>query len=519
MVGRAVAQQAIKLFFNIKTMQRMNKFFVLTMLVALSAMFMQINIFRTLTAMAYSAGDVVINEVAWAGTADGANDEWIELYNTTNSAVDLTGWKIDDDNGSSIYNIASGTIQPHGYFLIEDTEVTTNVAANAIINVSLANAGDSLVLKDSAGLVVDTVNGTGGAWYAGNGTTKATMERIDPNVLTDSAANWLDAKSSNGALGRTNSAILGTPGSVNSNYGGSGPEVSITPAENTKLEGDRITLAVEVDGATDLYAYGFEIDYDPTVLAYVSAAEGNLLKLNGATTAFNVALQNGEQGALIVGNARLVNPPTGVDGSGKLIDIVFDVIGNNGSDCDISFASSSYLSDSSEDIPAQFTSSTITVGAQTTANPVTNLKVLPSTARYSLDLSWSAGTGGADTFIIKRKAVDGSFSLLGTTANTLFADNNSLVPGVTYTYQITAVKAGAQSTAVQITGVENRGVVGDLDRSDRVDGKDIEKLARSYGSGVGDEEYDALNDTNFDGIIDGNDLINLGANFGVTYGN
>ena len=39
--------------------------------------------------------DIVINEVAWAGTSvTTTSDEWIELYNNTGNPVDLTGWTL-----------------------------------------------------------------------------------------------------------------------------------------------------------------------------------------------------------------------------------------------------------------------------------------------------------------------------------------------------------------------------------------------------------------------------------------
>ena len=39
-------------------------------------------------------GDVVINEVAWGATAASSYDEWMELYNNTGNAIDLTGWRL-----------------------------------------------------------------------------------------------------------------------------------------------------------------------------------------------------------------------------------------------------------------------------------------------------------------------------------------------------------------------------------------------------------------------------------------
>ena len=35
--------------------------------------------------------DVVVSEISWMGTTTSSNDEWIELFNNTDSPIDLTG--------------------------------------------------------------------------------------------------------------------------------------------------------------------------------------------------------------------------------------------------------------------------------------------------------------------------------------------------------------------------------------------------------------------------------------------
>ena len=92
-----------------------------------------------------------------------------------------------------------------------------------------------------------------------------------------------------------------------------------------------------------------------------------------------------------------------------------------------------------------------------------------------------------------------------------------IIPGIIYTYQIKAVKSGIQSQAVEKTGTETRGLKGDNNRSARIDGRDIENLAKHYGAKTIDAGFDALSDTTFDGVIDGSDLIDIGANFALTY--
>ncbi|MBI5081957.1 MAG: lamin tail domain-containing protein, partial [Chloroflexi bacterium] len=51
---------------------------------------------RTHTPMptAYNARSVIINEVMWMGTSADSSDEWIELYNTTGSSINLSGWTL-----------------------------------------------------------------------------------------------------------------------------------------------------------------------------------------------------------------------------------------------------------------------------------------------------------------------------------------------------------------------------------------------------------------------------------------
>lgn len=479
---------------------------------------------QPMSVFAASKGDVVINEIAWAGSIDNSNDEFIELYNRGNLAVDLSGWVIEDD-GSPSYKITGGAIEPHGYFLIEDNEnAVTNVTADAVINLSLANAGDSLVLKDPGGVVIDTVNAGGGAWFAGNGTDKSTMERIDPDVFEDKAANWAGAVSGNGSKSSLGSNIPGTPKSVNSNYAGSGAEVYFDTGEMIANSGDNIILNVHVDGVTDLYAYGFEINYPAALLNFVSAREAEFLKSDGVATAFNAALNSGKEGSLIVGNAKLANPAKGLDGSGKLFELTFKVVSPESNSGEITFGAGSFLSDSKANVPAKFSPTDVNISEESqTVAQIANLKIDQGDERYSLKLSWQEDLDVANSYIVKRKMVDGTFAVIGEIVDQNFVDNDKavkggkLVPGVTYNYQVIPVKNNIQGQTLEISGKETRGIVGDNDRSDRVDGKDIENLARAYGSAYGDEEYNALTDTNFDGVVDGKDLIDIGVNFGLNF--
>ncbi len=157
--------------------------------------------------------DVVINEIAWMGTPTSANDEWIELLNNTGVGINLTGWTLRATDGTPNVTL-TGTIPAGGHFLLERTDDSTvpGVTADQIYTGALANTGEVLELRDQLGALHDNVN----AWYAGNNTTKETMQRVDPLVAGTVASNW------------TNGPVGGTPmNSGSSNPGCSMPQRTV----------------------------------------------------------------------------------------------------------------------------------------------------------------------------------------------------------------------------------------------------------------------------------------------------
>ncbi|MBX3036446.1 MAG: lamin tail domain-containing protein [Anaerolineales bacterium] len=176
---------------------------------------------------------VIINEIAWTGTASGlADDEWIELYNTTNAAINITGWRITASDGTPNISLV-GIIPARGYFLLErganatdDTTVSDIPADQIYTGNALSNSGEALTLYDSANRIIDTANGNGGTWPAGSATTYGTMERILNTADSDSA--WI---TNNGTKRNGRNAnggnILGTP--KNSNSIGPTPTPSRAP--------------------------------------------------------------------------------------------------------------------------------------------------------------------------------------------------------------------------------------------------------------------------------------------------
>ena len=114
-----------------------------------------------------ASADVVVNEVVASTT--GADPEFIELYNTGASSIDLSGWTIelwDSDStsfggadGTSPYAL-SGSIAAGGYRTIANGEAASQLGfiGDAFFgNNSIENSSFTLVLRDAGASVVQTI--------------------------------------------------------------------------------------------------------------------------------------------------------------------------------------------------------------------------------------------------------------------------------------------------------------------------------------------------------------------------
>lgn len=145
--------------------------------------------------------EVIFNEVNWAGTAESANAEWIEFYNNGSENVDLDGWKMYEEGGSTLIISLSKSIAPNSYFLVERTTPSVLDPVPGINDISgsftgggLNNSGENLVLKDSSGNEIQHLDFSEG-WPAGDSPTKQTMQW--------NGVKWITAEPTPGAVNAT----------------------------------------------------------------------------------------------------------------------------------------------------------------------------------------------------------------------------------------------------------------------------------------------------------------------------
>lgn len=113
------------------------------------------------------ASHVVISEIE-IGVTSVANNEFVELYNPTNSSIDITGWKLtrktDTGTESTLVASMSGTIAAHSFKLIGSPEYDGTPSADLVYSTAQHLAADnSVILYASDGTTVIDKVGMGDA--------------------------------------------------------------------------------------------------------------------------------------------------------------------------------------------------------------------------------------------------------------------------------------------------------------------------------------------------------------------
>lgn len=187
-------------------------------------------------------GDVVINELQWMGTGTSASDEWIELRNMTDLAIDVSGWQLTRWNSGAsseqlMYTIPAGkTIGANGYLLISEFDKARsalNVDPDLLVGTGsdnnaafiLANSNLQIKLYDgdftTAGQLIDTADDASGVPMAGLSTLSGStvyysMERNATPGDGTQASSWHTIFADTSAFfdgGLT--TVKGTPGAAN----------------------------------------------------------------------------------------------------------------------------------------------------------------------------------------------------------------------------------------------------------------------------------------------------------------
>ncbi|MCK6615814.1 MAG: lamin tail domain-containing protein [Ignavibacteriaceae bacterium] len=153
----------------------------------------------------YSFNELIINEIMYAPSSP--EKEWIEIYNRSGRTINLKKWRIADRTAETSLITTDFLLQPQQFAVISDDSTLLSLYPQSISLLtgnlpSLNNDGDRLLLKDSLGIIIDSVTYFT-QWGGGEGRS---LERVWYDSASSLPANW---KSSEGIY-------KGTPGLANS---------------------------------------------------------------------------------------------------------------------------------------------------------------------------------------------------------------------------------------------------------------------------------------------------------------
>lgn len=134
--------------------------------------------------------DVILNEIMWGKDKD--EEEWVELKNMTGSAINLSGWRIDNSGSSGkTVEIERGLIPAGGYFLICDNNSKKDYC-DFYVSISLTNdyqKNGQLVLENKSGVIDKTPPAVNSKWPAGDNNNVSMQRSSEDGRLTSS---WVD---------------------------------------------------------------------------------------------------------------------------------------------------------------------------------------------------------------------------------------------------------------------------------------------------------------------------------------
>lgn len=224
--------------------------------------------FNTPTREAHAAADnIVINELMYHPASDLDNDDYIELYNPTGNAIDISGWCFTSGISGCF---AGGTTIPAGQYVIaakniSQAQTTYGVTAALEYAGNLSNAGETVTITDDLSAVVDTLTYSDSSpWPSSPDGSGPSLELKDPNLDNALPTSW--------------SASIGspTPGLQNSVTNSNLPVVSVQSKPTGIAANTSATVtALATNTATVDLVYVVNFDAEQTVSMYDDGAHGD----------------------------------------------------------------------------------------------------------------------------------------------------------------------------------------------------------------------------------------------------
>ena len=162
-----------------------------------------------------SENSIVINEINYNSASNFDTEDWVELYNNSAEDIDLSGWKLKDDDSTNVFDFPVETRLGAGDFLVICNDVNDFTGffhdVSSVIgdmDFKFGNGGDEVRLYNNLGNLIDSVKFNDSLpWPLKADGAGATLELKKPEYNNAIAESWI-ASEDHGTPGMKNSCLL-----------------------------------------------------------------------------------------------------------------------------------------------------------------------------------------------------------------------------------------------------------------------------------------------------------------------
>jgi hypothetical protein len=171
-----------------------------------------------------NVGDIIITEIMQNPAVNSdPNGEYFEVYNTTASPIDMSGWVIKDDaTASETHTIVSLIVPANGYAVIGNAAMPNGGVTMDYTygnDISLGNGTDGLIIECSTTVIDEVIWDNGATFPDPSGASMELSTTAYNSTDNDLGSNWGTAVTPFG------DGDLGTPGALN-DFTLSNPEIN-----------------------------------------------------------------------------------------------------------------------------------------------------------------------------------------------------------------------------------------------------------------------------------------------------
>ena len=229
---------------------------------------------------------IVINEIMYNTDKNKASGDWIELFNQTEVDINLSSWKISDEDSLHLFVFPNNEVLKSNEYLVicKDTTSFKNVypgVKNYIGDIGFGlSSNDKVVLINNNGKVESFVDyDNNGNWPSEPDGTGKSLELLSNSMQNYTVLNWSYSKQEGGTPGGENNPITGTESKENlpdkfflsQNYPNpfnpttvinySIPERTLVNLSVYNVLGERITTLVNEQKNAGIYKASFNAEH------------------------------------------------------------------------------------------------------------------------------------------------------------------------------------------------------------------------------------------------------------------